>query len=273
MCILNNPVDFEKRFLHNNFSGIWFFISQYAVIMHTNQQGAVRTMSKSKESKSKAINVMIVDDHDLVRYGISRLLQDQENINVVAEVASGEAAIKQCKSQAQNIDIILMDINMPGIGGMEATYRISKCCPDIGIIIITAHADGPLPKKLLKGGAKGYLTKGTDIEEIMTAIRDVHAGGRYITKDIAQQLALSMLPGEDNLIDLLSKRELQTLMMIAQGNRTNKISEILNLSPKTISTYRKRLHEKLNVSNDIEMLHLAFKHGIIDENNLSKENA
>ena len=215
---------------------------------------------------------MVVDDHDLVRYGISRLLQDQKNVHVVAEENSGEDAIKQCKTNESVIDIILMDVNMPGIGGMEATYRISKQWPEIGIIIITAHADGPLPKKLLQGGAKGYLTKGTDINEIMTAIKDVHAGGRYITKDIAQQLALSMLPGEKNLIDLLSKRELQTLMMIAQGYKTNKISEVLSLSPKTISTYRKRLHEKLDVSTDVEMLHIAYKHGIEDENNINKNN-
>ena len=224
------------------------------------------------DDTAKKINVMVVDDHDLVRYGISRLLQDQDSINVVAQVDSGEAAIEQCRSTPDDIDIILMDINMPGIGGMEATYRINKRWPKIGIIIITAHADGPLPKKLLKGGAKGYLTKGTDINEIMSAINDVHHGKRYITKDIAQQLALSMLPGEDNLIDLLSKRELQTLMMIAQGYKTNEISEVLNLSPKTISMYRKRLHEKLDVSTDVEMLTLAFKHGIIDEGNLSKYN-
>lgn len=223
-------------------------------------------------SKSTKINVMVVDDHDLVRYGISRLLQDQPEVHVVAEVDSGEGAIEQCKTNKEDINIILMDINMPGIGGMEATYRINKRWPEIGIIVITAHADGPLPKKLLKGGAKGYLTKGTDISEIMSAIRDVHGGGRYITKDIAQQLALSMLPGKENLIDLLSKRELQTLMMIAQGYKTNKISDVLNLSPKTISTYRKRLHEKLNVSTDVEMLHLAYKHGIIDENNIFKNN-
>ena len=223
-------------------------------------------------SKSEKINVMVVDDHDLVRYGISRLLQDQENVRVVAEGKSGEEAINECKSNKEGIHIILMDINMPGIGGMEATYRISKRWPEIGIIIITAHADGPLPKKLIQGGAKGYLTKGTDIKEIMTAISDVHKGGRYITKDIAQQLALSMLPGEKNLIDLLSKRELQTLMMIAQGYKTNRISEVLTLSPKTISTYRARLHEKLNVNTDVEMIHLAYKHGIIDENNIIKNN-
>ena len=213
---------------------------------------------------------MVVDDHDLVRHGFASLLAAQQGIEVVAEADSGEAAIDQCRENNKAIDVILMDVNMPGIGGMEATRRISKQWPGIGIIIITVHADGPLPKRLLKGGAKGYLTKGNDVEEMVEAIRDVHAGGRYIAKDIAQQLALSMLPGQDSIIDSLSKRELQILMMIAQAHRNNEIAETLSISPKTVSTYRKRLHEKLGVSSDIEMLHLAMKHGILEEVNINK---
>jgi two-component system invasion response regulator UvrY len=215
--------------------------------------------------KASKIGVMIVDDHDLVRRGFASLLSSQEGIEVVAEANSGEAAIEHCRNNGKKIDVILMDVNMPGIGGMEATQRISTQWPDIGIIIITVHADGPLPRRLLKGGAKGYLTKGNDVTEMVEAIRDVHSGGRYIAKDIAQQLALSMLPGQDSIIDSLSKRELQILMMIAQAHKNNEIAETLNLSPKTVSTYRKRLHEKLDVSNDIEMLHLAMKHGILDD--------
>ncbi len=210
------------------------------------------------------IGVMVVDDHDLVRHGFTSLLAAQDGIEVVAEANSGETAIERCREKSRDIDVILMDINMPGIGGMEATKRISNQWPDIGIIIITVHADGPLPKRLLKGGAKGYLTKGNDVAEMVAAIKDVHGGGRYIAKDIAQQLALSMLPGQDSIIDSLSKRELQILMMIAQGHKNNEIAETLNISPKTVSTYRKRLHEKLGVSTDIEMLHLAMKHGILD---------
>jgi two-component system invasion response regulator UvrY len=215
--------------------------------------------------KASKIGVMIVDDHDLVRRGFASLLSSQEGIEVVAEANRGEAAIEHCRNNGKKIDVILMDVNMPGIGGMEATQRISAQWPDIGIIIITVHADGPLPRRLLKGGAKGYLTKGNDVTEMVEAIRDVHSGGRYIAKDIAQQLALSMLPGQDSIIDSLSKRELQILMMIAQAHKNNEIAETLNLSPKTVSTYRKRLHEKLDVSNDIEMLHLAMKHGILDD--------
>lgn len=213
------------------------------------------------------IRVLIVDDHDLVRFGFKSLLGAQDSIEVVETLSSGEDAISWCRDNKGGVDIILMDVNMPGIGGIEATHRISKAWPDIGIIIITVHDEGPLPKKLLNGGARGYLTKGNNVDEMITAIKDVSNGKHYIAKDIAQQLALSVLPGETSPLDILSMRETQVLMMIAQGTKTQKISEILNLSPKTISTYRKRLHEKLDVSSDIEMLHLAMKYGVLDENN------
>lgn len=213
------------------------------------------------------IKVMVVDDHDLVRHGIKSLINNQDGIEVIAEARTGEEAIEQCRVLNGELNVIMMDVNMPGMGGMEATHNISKHWPHLGIIIVTIHGDGPLPKKLLKGGARGYLTKGNKIEEIVDAIRDVHAGGSYIAKDIAQNLALSMLPGEENMIDRLSKRELQVLMMIAQGDKNHEISLTLNLSPKTVSTYRKRLRDKLEVSSDVEMVHLAMKHGILDQSN------
>lgn len=222
----------------------------------------------SDSSNKTPIKVLIVDDHDLVRFGFKSLLGTQLGIEVVETLSSGEAAISWCRDNRGNVDVILMDVNMPGIGGIEATHRISSSWPQIGIIIVTVHDDGPLPKQLLNGGARGYLTKGNGVDEMLTAIRDVHGGKHYIAKDIAQKLALSVLPGETNPIDTLSMREIQVLMMVAQGTRTQQISEILNLSPKTISTYRKRLYEKLDVSSDIEMLHLAMKHGVLDENNM-----
>jgi two-component system invasion response regulator UvrY len=222
----------------------------------------------SDSSNKTPIKVLIVDDHDLVRFGFKSLLGTQVGIEVVETLSSGEAAISWCRDNRGKVDVILMDVNMPGIGGIEATHRISSSWPQIGIIIVTVHDDGPLPKQLLNGGARGYLTKGNGVDEMLSAIRDVHSGKHYIAKDIAQQLALSVLPGETNPIDTLSMREIQVLMMVAQGTRTQQISEILNLSPKTISTYRKRLYEKLDVNSDIEMLHLAMKHGVLDENNM-----
>ena len=212
--------------------------------------------------------VLIVDDHDLVRFGFKSLLGSQDNVEVLDALSSGEEAINWCRDNKGEVDVILMDLNMPGIGGIEATHRISKTWPEVGIIIITVHDSGPLPKQLRNGGAKGYLNKGNNFDEMIEAITDVHQGKHYIAKDIAQQLALSILPGEKNLIDGLSMRETQVLMMIAQGTKTIKISEMLNLSPKTISTYRARLYEKLDVSSDIEMLHLAMKYGMLDENNM-----
>jgi len=223
----------------------------------------------SESANNSVTRVVIVDDHDLVRFGFKSLLSAQSGIDVVTTLSSGEDAISWCHEHKGGVDVILMDVNMPGIGGIEATHRISKSWPNIGIIIVTVHDDGPLPRQLLNGGAKGYLTKGNGVDEMLAAIKDVHSGKHYIAKDIAQQLALSVVPGESNLIDNLSMRELQVLMMIAQGTKTQKISETLNLSPKTISTYRKRLHEKLDVSSDIEMLHLAMKHGVLDESTIS----
>ena len=209
------------------------------------------------------IRVMLVDDHDLIRYGLRRLMEDQSGIEVVAEADSGEKALELARST--KMDVILMDINMPGIGGFEATSRLSKTHPEIKIIVLTAHSEGPLPKRLLEAGAVGFLTKGCDVKEMIDAIQKVRAGQRYIAPTIAQQLALSMLPGEESLLDALSQRELQVLIMISQGMRTNAISDKLSLSPKTVSTYRKRLHEKLDVSNDVEMMRLAIKHGILDD--------
>ena len=220
----------------------------------------------SDNKNDSVIRVLIVDDHDLVRHGFKSLLGSQEGIDVVDTVSSGEDAISWCRDNKGEVDVMLMDVNMPGIGGIEATHRISNSWPGIGIIIVTVHDEGPLPKQLLNGGAKGYLTKGNGVDEMITAIKDVNEGKHYIAKDIAQQLALSVLPGDSSPLDALSMRETQVLMMISQGTKTQQISEILNLSPKTISTYRMRLYEKLDVSSDIEMLHLAMQHGVMDEN-------
>lgn len=211
-----------------------------------------------------SIKVMVVDDHDLVRHGLKSLLSSQEGIEVVAEASSGEQAIEYCKQHADGLDIIMMDINMPGIGGLEATRRVHKSWKHIGIIIVSVHGDGPLPKQMISGGARGYLSKGNNPDEMVSAIHDVHGGGCYIAKDIAQKLALSEMSGDTTPLDALSQRELQVLMMIAQGKKNHFISESLNLSPKTISTYRTRLHEKLDVSSDIEMLLLAIKYNILD---------
>ncbi|HEY9151188.1 MAG: UvrY/SirA/GacA family response regulator transcription factor [Gammaproteobacteria bacterium] len=209
------------------------------------------------------IRVLIVDDHELVRTGIKRILEDTRDIRVIAEASTGEEALNQVREHGP--DVVLMDVNMPGIGGLEATRKIIQSHPGLRVIVVTIHVDEPYPTRLLEAGASGYLTKGCAVEEIVDAIQVVHRGERYIGADIARQLALSMLPGgERSPFDKLSQREMQVMLMVTQGHSIQDISDRLCLSPKTVSTYRYRLYEKLGVDNDVELTHLAMRHGMIE---------
>lgn len=211
------------------------------------------------------INVMLVDDHGLVRTGIKRLLKDVSGIEVVAEAESGEQAIRQVRKEKP--DVILMDISMPGIGGLEATRKISQVVPGVKIIAVTIHDDDPFPARLLEAGASGYLTKGCDVQEIVSAIRSVHLGKQYITPEIAHKLALSFVnEREKSPLERLTPRETQVMLMVVRGETNKAISEKLCLSPKTTSTYRYRLFEKLGVENDVELTRFAIRHGLIREN-------
>jgi len=213
------------------------------------------------------INVFLVDDHELVRTGIKRLLEDVRGIKVVGEAESGENAVQWCRNN--DTDIVLMDMNMPGIGGIEATRRILRLNPDVKVIVISIHGEEPYPTKVMQAGAAGYLTKGAAPMEMINAIRQVKSGQRYLSPEIAQQMALSKFkPSEDNPFQALSERELQIMMMITSGQRVNDISEQLSLSPKTVNSYRYRLFSKLEVSGDVELTHLAIRHGILDTEKL-----
>jgi two-component system invasion response regulator UvrY len=211
------------------------------------------------------INVMLVDDHDLVRKGLRRLLDDTSGIKVIAEAPDGEQAIRQVRKRKP--DVILMDISMPGIGGLEATRKITQVSPDMKVIAVTIHDDDPFPARLLEAGAAGYITKGCDIDEIIEAIQAVYAGKQYLTPNVAQKLALSLVNKHGkSLMDELSQREIQILLMVVRGDSNRDISEQLCLSPKTTSTYRCRIFEKLGVDNDVELTHFAIRHGMIKEN-------
>ncbi len=209
------------------------------------------------------IKVLLVDDHELVRTGIRRLLDDTSGIKVVGEADSGEEAFLQVRKLKP--DVVLMDVNMPGIGGLEATRKLMQLDPSLKVIIVTIHTEEPFPTRLLEAGASGYLTKDCGINEIVNAIRAVIEGERYIGAEIAQQMALTMMPGATNSpFQILSQREMQVMMMVTQGQNVQQISDKLCLSPKTISTYRHRLFEKLNVDNDVELTRLAIRHGILE---------
>jgi len=213
------------------------------------------------------INILLVDDHELVRTGISKILNEVKGFKVINECETGEEAIKYCRQTEP--DVILMDMDMPGMGGLEATKKILRFAPDAKIIVLTVHTEEPFPTKVMQIGAAGYLTKGTAPNEMVNAIRAVNSGQRYLPAKIAQQMALSQFKSaEESPFNALSDRELQIMLMITRGEKVPDISEHLHLSTKTINSYRYRMFEKLDVSNDVELTHLAIRHGMINTEKL-----
>jgi two-component system invasion response regulator UvrY len=156
---------------------------------------------------------------------------------------------------------------MPGIGGVEATRRIRKDAPQVKVIAVTVLSEDPFPNQLLDAGALGYISKGSGSEEMLDAIRAVMRGQHYISIDVARKLTLASFRsgGESSPLASLSAREMQIMLMITRGQANQAISDALFLSPKTVSTYRHRLYEKLGVTNDVELTHLAMRHGLIDQ--------
>ncbi len=209
------------------------------------------------------IDVLLTDDHALVRTGIRRLLEDSNKVRIVGEADCGEDSVTL--AQQLKPDVILMDVNMPGIGGVEACRRILQRDPAQKIIVLTIHNEQTFPKRMLEIGARGYLTKECGVDEMLHAIEQVYNGGNYIAPSIAQQLALSLLPGnEKNPIDRLSRREFQVMLMISHGLTNAAISEKLCLSPKTVSTYRLRLLEKLGAQNEVDLVKIAVEQGMVE---------
>ena len=212
----------------------------------------------------KQMNILLVDDHELFRSGIKSILENKGDFMVVEEAASGEEAIDKIREQLP--DLVLMDVNMPGIGGMEATRRLQRMHPDLPVIAVTVLNDDPFPSKMLDAGARGFLTKTDPADELFVAINAVMQGNYHISNHIAQKLALSGFVGKTEASPLakLSPREMQTMVMIAQGKKTGEIADIMCLSPKTISTFRSRLFEKMGVINDVELTHVALRYNLVD---------
>jgi two-component system invasion response regulator UvrY len=206
------------------------------------------------------IKVLVVDDHELIRAGIARMLLDDGNIEVVGEASSGEQALDMLKVCCP--DVVLMDLKMPGIGGLEATRRIKRKCEETQIVVVTACIDDPYPAHVMESGASAYISKNSHISEIIRAIKSVYRGERYISSDIAQMMALNK--SKDSMFDSLSERELQIAMMIMDCQKVQNISDKLCLSPKTVNSYRYRIFEKLNINSDVELTLLAVRNGLLD---------
>lgn len=208
------------------------------------------------------IRVYIVDDHALVRAGVRMLLSGQTDIEVVGESDNGEDALPQIRKLQP--DVVLCDLHLPGISGLEVTERVVKGRHGTKVIVVSVLEDGPMPKRLIEAGASGYVGKGGDAHELISAIRDVARGKRYLAGRIAQNLALSGIGGEGTPFDALSPRELEVAMLMLQGLRQEEIAKRLSLSAKTVNTHKSRLFQKLRIEDSISLARLASQYGVID---------
>jgi two-component system, NarL family, invasion response regulator UvrY len=211
---------------------------------------------------SSTINVMLVDDHAVVRMGFKLLLESAPDVKVVAETENGEQAIKLYAEH--HPDVVVMDITMPGMGGMEAIERIMAKDNAARILVLSAHEDSVHPKRVLNAGALGYLTKRSAPEELIKAIRMVAGRKMYLESSIAQQMAIQQLSGETNPVDVLSPREFEVFIALAKGKSTNEIAETLCLSPRTVGTHLYNIKQKLNAGNQAEIALIAMRSGLID---------
>ena len=208
------------------------------------------------------IRILLADDHYLVRAGIKSLLKRQNHLKVIAEANSGEQAI--ALSNEYQPDIILMDIKMPGIGGLEATRTIAQNQPMVNVIALTVCYNEPYPSQLMEAGASGYLTKDTEVPEMLNAIHSVYQGKPYIAENIRQCLANK----QDQQLALasLSEREMQVMMLTIDGMRPMEIAKHLMINQKTVNSYRYRIFEKLKVQNDVELTRFAMLSQLISAN-------
>ena len=215
------------------------------------------------------IKIIVIDDHDLVRMGLSRILDDIDGFSVIGNGDSGEKALQLVRDLRP--DVVIMDVKMPGMGGVEATKRIKLSNSNINIIAVTSCDDDLYPSKLMRAGASAYLTKRAAPDELIEAVNKVVAGKTYMSSEIAQQLALKSsigTGGPDSPFSALSDRELQVAMMTIRGQKPIEIAEILNVSAKTINSFRYRIFEKFNLSNDVELVLFAVKHKVFDVDSL-----
>ena len=208
------------------------------------------------------IRVFLVDDHALVRAGMRMILSGETDIEVIGEAESGEEALPQIRKLKP--DVVLCDLHLPGVSGLEVTKRIVKGGYGARVIVVSVLEDGPMPKRMIEAGAVGYVGKGGDASELLRAVRDVARGKRYLASNIAQNLALAGIGGDASPFDALSRRELEVAMLLTQGLRQEEIARRLSLSAKTINTHKTRLFDKLRIQDNIALARLAGQYGLSD---------
>jgi len=207
------------------------------------------------------VQVILVDDHAVVREGYRRLLERTPDIQVVAEAASGEEAYRLFCEQSP--DVVVMDINLPGMSGIEATRRMLAREPEARVLVFSMHEDALFGSRALQAGARGYVTKASAPEVLVEAVRAVSAGRMFISHDMAQHLALQAVPGQELPLDTLSPREFEVFRLLAEGKPVAEIARILSLSQKTIANYQSAIRQKLEADTSAQMVWIALKRGLV----------
>ena len=209
------------------------------------------------------IRVLLADDHAVVRQGSRQILTEIPEVGAVGEAATGEDALMQVR--AEQWDVLVLDMSMPGRGGLDVLKDVRRERPQTKVLVLSMHPEDQFAVRMLKAGASGYLTKDTAPDELVAAIRKLLTGGKYISSTLAEKLAFDMDRDTDKpLHEALSDREFQVLRMMAAGRTVQQIAEELMLSAKTISTYRARILEKLNLKSNAEMIHYAIQNRLIE---------
>lgn len=208
------------------------------------------------------IKLILVDDHEVVRSGVRRLLDTNKRIEVIADVDSGEQAYQRYGELKP--DIVVMDISMPGMGGLESARRIIKRYPSAKIIIFSMHETASFASQALKSGVKGYVTKKGPAGDLTRAVLEVACGRTFLSSEIAQKVALDALSGQNDPIHQLSGREFEVFRLLAGGKTVEDVAEMLKISEKTVSNYYTNIKQKLGVVSSIDMVRFALSRGLVD---------
>ncbi len=213
--------------------------------------------------EKSTINVLLVDDHMLVRAGLKRVLEEAPDIDVVAEASNGTQALAEFTRVVP--DVVILDISMPGMDGLETTKKMINKHPDARILILTVYPEDYYAARIIKAGALGYITKGTSTVELHNSVRTVANRQRSLsekTKDILLAQLFDNNKDFDSIKDL-SDRELQVLSLLAKGEKTREIAETLHLSVKTVETYRARILDKLRLRTNLDIIRFAYQHKLV----------